>query len=515
MSGALIFVVALVVVALVLVFAGVKTVSQGTNWTIERFGRYTRTLPPGLHLIVPFMDRVGRKMNMQENVLDIPPQKVITKDNASVQVDAVAFYQVIDAARAAYEVQNLHLAITNLALTNIRSVMGNMALDEALSKRNDINNTLLAVIDQATGPWGVKVLRIEVKDIAPPEDIVVAMGRQMKAEREKRATILEAEGVRESSIQRAEGEKQSAILTAEGRREAAFRDAEARERLAQAEAKATAVVAEAIAGNGVQATNYFLGTKYVEALVEDGLEPQRQGLLPAGRGGRHHGLDRRHRRAGQGGAGARRGGRGGAAARLGSQHRLSAMMSFKIIFWYWWALAAVLLVFEMMLPGIVFLFLSIGALASGAFLLVVSDLSLELQLVVFAIVSVASAVLLRPALRRLQQRPPRRCQSQRPRRQHGRQDDRARHADPGGPGPGEAGRRKLDRDRPRHGGRQPGSRGRGQRQRTQGRARALAGLATSACRPSSSSPGAPPGPYRRPWPGRARAPARQRPFARS
>ena len=270
MSGALIFVIALVLVALVLVFAGVKTVSQGTNWTIERFGRYTRTLQPGLHLIVPFVDTIGRKMNMQENVLDIPGQKVITKDNATVQVDAVAFYQVIDAARAAYEVQNLHLAMTNLALTNIRSVMGNMALDEALSKRNEINNTLLAVIDQATGPWGVKVLRIEVKDIAPPEDIVVAMGRQMKAEREKRATILEAEGVRESSIQRAEGEKQSAILTAEGRREAAYRDAEARERLAEAEAKATSVVAAAIAGNGVQATNYFLGTKYVEALSKMG-----------------------------------------------------------------------------------------------------------------------------------------------------------------------------------------------------------------------------------------------------
>ncbi len=270
MTGSLIFVLALVLVALVLVFAGVKTVSQGSNWTVERFGRYTRTLTPGLHLIVPFIDTIGRKMNVQENVLDIPAQKVITKDNATVQVDAVAFFQIIDAARAAYEVQNLQLAITNLALTNIRSVMGNMALDEVLSKRNEINDTLLVVIDQATNPWGIKVLRVELKDIAPPDDIVVAMGRQMKAEREKRATILEAEGVRESSIQRAQGEKQSVILTAEGRREAAFRDAEARERQAEAEAKATAVVAQAIAGNGVQATNYFLGTKYVEALSKMG-----------------------------------------------------------------------------------------------------------------------------------------------------------------------------------------------------------------------------------------------------
>lgn len=269
-SAALIFVIAFVVVALVLVFAGVKTVPQGANWTIERFGRYTRTLTSGLHLIVPFIDVVGRKINMQENVLDIPGQKVITKDNATVQVDAVAFYQVIDAARAAYEVQNLQLAIINLALTNIRSVMGNMALDEVLSRRNEINDKLLAVIDQATNPWGVKVLRLELKDIAPPEDLVNAMARQMKAEREKRATILEAEGVREASIQRAEGDKQSAILIAEGKREAAFREAEARERQAQAEAKATRVVAEAIAENGAQAINYFLGTKYVEALARMG-----------------------------------------------------------------------------------------------------------------------------------------------------------------------------------------------------------------------------------------------------
>ena len=269
-SAALIFVIAFVVVALVLVFAGVKTVPQGTNWTIERFGRYTRTLSPGLHLIIPFIDTVGRRMNMQESVLDIPGQKVITKDNATVQVDAVAFYQVIDAARAAYEVQNLHQAMSNLAVTNIRSVMGNMALDEVLSRRNEINDTLLAVIDQATNPWGVKVLRVELKDIAPPEDLVNAMARQMKAEREKRATILEAEGVSEASIKRAEGDKQSAILIAEGKREAAFREAEARERQAEAEAKATMVVAEAIAGNGVQATNYFLGTKYVEALARMG-----------------------------------------------------------------------------------------------------------------------------------------------------------------------------------------------------------------------------------------------------
>lgn len=262
----LVFAVLAVVVAIVLLFQGVRTVPQGWEWTVEKFGQYTRVLKPGLNFMFPIVERVGARINMQESVLDIPQQQVITKDNAIVSVDAVAFYQVIDARAAAYEVRNLVQAITNLALTNIRNVMGSLALDDVLSKRNEINDQLLSIIDQATHPWGIKVLRVELKDIIPPQDMVQAMARQMKAEREKRAQILEAEGYRAAEITKAEGAKQSQILQAEGRREAAFRDAEARERAAAAEAKATEVVSAAIGNSGAQAINYFLGQKYVEAL---------------------------------------------------------------------------------------------------------------------------------------------------------------------------------------------------------------------------------------------------------
>jgi len=274
-------IVTIIVAVLVIgtIFAGVKTVPQGFHWTIERFGRYTRTLKPGLNLIIPFFDTVGAKMNVMEQVLDVPTQEVITKDNAMVSVDGVTFYQVLDAARASYEVSGLQNAILNLTMTNIRTVMGSMDLDSLLSNRDEINAQLLRVVDAAAEPWGVKMTRIEIKDINPPRDLVDSMARQMKAEREKRAQILEAEGHRQAEILKAEGEKQSQILEAEGRREAAFRDAEARERAAEAEARATQMVSEAIAQGDIQAINYFVANRYVEALGQLTASPNQKTLI--------------------------------------------------------------------------------------------------------------------------------------------------------------------------------------------------------------------------------------------
>jgi regulator of protease activity HflC (stomatin/prohibitin superfamily) len=276
------FAIVLIILALMLLFSVIKIVPQGREFTVEYFGRYTRTLSPGMHFLIPFFERVGRRVNMMEQVLDVPQQEVITKDNAVVKVDGIVFIQVMDAAAAAYRVDNLNYAISQLCMTNLRTVVGSMELDEVLSQRDQINTRLLTTIDHATNPWGVKATRIEIKDLTPPPDITNAMARQMKAERERRAVITEADGEKQAAIAKAEGSKQAAILQAEGRREAAFRDAEAREREAEAEAKATAFVSEAIARGDVNAINYFIAQKYVEAFALLASSPnQKTVIVPA------------------------------------------------------------------------------------------------------------------------------------------------------------------------------------------------------------------------------------------
>lgn len=279
LSGFFIFVVVVLVIVVAVIARGVRTVPQGYQWTVERFGRYRVTLLPGLRLINPFTDRIGRKVNVQETVLEIPAQNVITKDNASVVVDGIVFYQVIDASRAAYEVQNLQTAVTNISMTNIRTSIGALDLDETLSKRDEINERLLRVLDAATEPWGTKITRVELKDVRPPEDVLISMAKQLTADRERRAAVLRADGIKQAAVLEAEGNKQAQILAAEGRLSAAQKDAEARERLAEAEAKATAFVSKAVAEGNVQALNYFIAQKYVDAMLQIGQSPNARLVL--------------------------------------------------------------------------------------------------------------------------------------------------------------------------------------------------------------------------------------------
>ena len=279
MTGFFIFVLAVLIVVIAVIYRGVRIVPQGFQWTVERFGRYRVTLHPGLRLINPFTDRIGHRLNVQENVLEIPPQFVITKDNASVTVDGIVFYQILEASRAAYEVQNLQQAVTNIAMTNIRTAIGSLDMDETLSKRDEINERLLRVLDAATEPWGTKITRVELKDVRLPEDVQLAMAKQLAADRERRAVILRAEGIKQAAVLEAEGAKQAQILAAEGRLAAAQRDAEARERLAEAEANATAAVSKAVDEGNVQALNYFIAQKYVEAMLQIGQSPNSRLVL--------------------------------------------------------------------------------------------------------------------------------------------------------------------------------------------------------------------------------------------